>query len=156
MQLDDLNVLAAFLAVAEERSFTRAAKRVGVSRSALSHAVRGLEERIGVRLLSRTTRSVAPTDAGEQLLGRLRPALGDVASVLDHIAERRERPAGRVRLVVSPLAAAMVLAPKLGAFAQRVPLTSCSTSRRRTKCASILSPGTSTRAFTSVSSSSAT
>src|SRR4026207_655396 len=64
MQLDDLNVLAAFLAVAEERSFTRAAKRVGVSRSALSHAVRGLEERIGVRLLSRTTRSVAPTDAG--------------------------------------------------------------------------------------------
>jgi len=85
MQLDDLNVLAAFLAVAEERSFTRAAKRVGVSRSALSHAVRGLEERIGVRLLSRTTRSVAPTDAGEQLLGRLRPALGDVASVLDHM-----------------------------------------------------------------------
>ena len=91
MQLDDLNVLAAFLAVAEERSFTRAAKRVGVSRSALSHAVRGLEERIGVRLLSRTTRSVAPTDAGEQLLGRLRPALGDVASVLDHIVGRRER-----------------------------------------------------------------
>lgn len=95
----------AFLAVAEERSFTRAAKRVGVSRSALSHAVRGLEERIGVRLLSRTTRSVAPTDAGEQLIGRLRPALGDVESVLDQIAGLRERPAGRVRLVVSPLAA---------------------------------------------------
>ena len=121
MQLDDLNVLAAFLAVAEERSFTRAAKRVGVSRSALSHAVRGLEDRIGVRLLSRTTRSVAPTDAGEQLIGRLRPALGDVASVLDQIAEQRERPAGRVRLVVSPLAAAMVLAPKLGAFADAYP-----------------------------------
>src|SRR5690349_16541948 len=69
MQLDDLNVLAAFLAIAEERSFTRAAKRVGVSRSALSHAVRGLEERIGVRLLARTTRSVAPTDAGDQLIG---------------------------------------------------------------------------------------
>ena len=90
MQLDDLNVLAAFLAVAEERSFTRAAKRVGVSRSALSHAVRGLEERIGVRLLARTTRSVAPTDAGEQLIGRLRPALGDVASVLDQIADQRD------------------------------------------------------------------
>jgi DNA-binding transcriptional LysR family regulator len=117
MELDDLNVLAAFLAVAEERSFTRAAKRVGVSRSALSHAVRGLEERIGVRLLSRTTRSVAPTDAGEQLIGRLRPALGDVESVLDQLAGLRERPAGRVRLVVSPLAATMVLAPKLGAFA---------------------------------------
>jgi DNA-binding transcriptional LysR family regulator len=121
MQLDDLNVLAAFLAVAEERSFTRAAKRVGVSRSALSHAVRGLEERLGVRLLSRTTRSVAPTDAGEQLIGRLRPALGDVASVLDEIVEQRERPAGRVRLVVSPLAASMVLAPKLGRFARAYP-----------------------------------
>src|SRR4029078_907242 len=104
MQLDELNVLAAFLAVAEERSFTRAAKRVGVSRSALSHAVRGLEERIGVRLLSRTTRSVAPTDAGEQLLGRLRPALGDVASVLDHIAERRERLGAATRARVCTLA----------------------------------------------------
>jgi len=121
MQLDDLNVLAAFLAVAEERSFTRAAKRVGVSRSALSHAVSGLEERIGVRLLSRTTRSVAPTDAGQQLIGRLRPALDDVASVLDEIAGLRERPAGRVRLVVSPLAARMVLAPKLAAFAYAYP-----------------------------------
>lgn len=121
MKLDDLNVLAAFLAVAEERSFTRAAKRVGVSRSALSHSVRGLEERIGVRLLSRTTRSVAPTDAGAQLISRLGPALGDVASVLDEISEQRERPAGRVRLVVSPLAAAMVLAPKLAAFADAYP-----------------------------------
>jgi DNA-binding transcriptional LysR family regulator len=121
MQLDDLNVLAAFLAVAEERSFTRAAKRAGVSRSALSHAVRGLEERIGVRLLSRTTRSVAPTDAGEQLIGRLRPALADVGSVLDEIAGLRDRPAGRVRLVVSPLAGTMVLAPKLAAFAQAYP-----------------------------------
>jgi len=121
MELDDLNVLAAFLAVAEERSFTRAAKRVGVSRSALSHAVRGLEERLGVRLLSRTTRSVAPTDAGERLIGRLRPALGDVTSVLDEIVGLRDRPAGRVRLVVSPLAATMVLAPKLGAFAHAYP-----------------------------------
>ena len=121
MKLDDLNVLAAFLAVAEERSFTRAAKRVGVSRSALSHSVRGLEERIGVRLLSRTTRCVAPTDAGAQLISRLGPALGDVASVLDEISEHRERPAGRVRLVVSPLAAAMVLAPKLAAFADAYP-----------------------------------
>ena len=66
MQLDNLNVLAAFLTVAEERSFTRAAKRLGISRSAVSHAVRGLEERLGVRLLARTTRSVAPTVAGEQ------------------------------------------------------------------------------------------
>jgi DNA-binding transcriptional LysR family regulator len=121
MQLDDLNVLAAFLAVAEERSFTRAAKRVGVSRSALSHAVRGLEERIGVRLLARTTRSVAPTDAGEQLVARLRPALGDVASVLDQIAGLRDRPAGRVRLVAPRLAAKMVVAPKLEQFTREYP-----------------------------------
>src|SRR5580765_8104702 len=121
MVRDELSVMCAFFVVAEERSFTRAAKRLGVSSSALSHAIRGLEERIGVRLLSRTTRSVAPTDAGEQLIGRLRPALGDVASVLDEIVEQRERPAGRVRLVVSPLAASMVLAPKLGRFARAYP-----------------------------------
>ena len=85
MQLDHLKVLAAFLTIAEERSFTKAAKRLGVSRSALSHSVRGLEERLGVRLLARTTRSVAPTEAGSQLIGRLRPALGEVESVLDQI-----------------------------------------------------------------------
>src|SRR4029077_7403479 len=98
MQLDDLNVLAAFLAVAEERSFTRAARRVGVSRSALSHAVRGLEERIGVRLLARTTRSVARTDAGEQLIARLDPALTDIRYALGHVAGLGARPVGRVRL----------------------------------------------------------
>ena len=121
MQLDHLNVLAAFLTIAEERSFTKAAKRLGVSRSALSHAVRGLEERLGVRLLARTTRSVAPTDAGEQLISRLRPALGDVESVLDQIVGLRERPTGRVRLLVTPLSATMVLAPKLVPFARRFP-----------------------------------
>jgi DNA-binding transcriptional LysR family regulator len=121
MQLNDLNVLAAFLAVAEERSFTRAAKRVGVSRSALSHAVRGLEERIGVRLLARTTRSVAPTDAGDQLIARLGPALNDVNSVLDQIAGLRDRPAGHVRIVAPRLAARMVLAPKLERFTREYP-----------------------------------
>ena len=121
MQLDHLNVLAAFLTIAEERSFTKAAKRLGVSRSALSHAVRGLEERLGVRLLARTTRSVAPTDAGAQLISRLRPALGDVESVLDQIVGLRERPTGRVRLLVTPLSATMVLAPKLVPFARRFP-----------------------------------
>ena len=78
MVRDELSVLSAFLTVAEERSFTRAAKRLGVSISAVSHAMRGLEERFGVRLLARTTRSVAPTPAGEQLIARLRPALGDI------------------------------------------------------------------------------
>src|SRR5438309_10545893 len=73
MVRDELSVLSAFLAVAEGRSFTRAAKQLGVSPSALSHAIRGLEEQIGVRLLSRTTRSVAPTDAGAQFIARLGP-----------------------------------------------------------------------------------
>jgi Transcriptional regulator len=121
MVRDELSVLSAFLAVAEERSFTRAAKRLGVSPSALSHAIRGLEEQIGVRLLARTTRSVAPTDAGEQLIASLRPALGDIRAVLDRISGLRDRPAGRVRLVVPRLAAAMVLAPKLAQFAREYP-----------------------------------
>jgi DNA-binding transcriptional LysR family regulator len=121
MQLDHLNVLAAFLTVAEERSFTKAAKRLGLSRSALSHAVRGLEERLGVRLLARTTRSVAPTEAGAQLISGLRPALGEVESVLSRIVGLRDRPAGRVRLLVTPLSAAMVLAPRLASFARRFP-----------------------------------
>jgi DNA-binding transcriptional LysR family regulator len=121
MQLNHLNVLGAFLTIAEERSFTKAAKRLGVSRSALSHAVRGLEQRLGVRLLARTTRSVAPTEAGAQLIGRLRPALSEVESVVNQIVGLRERPAGRVRLLVTPLSATMVLAPKLMSFARRFP-----------------------------------
>src|SRR5437763_5298421 len=121
MAQDDLNVLSAFLAVAEERSFTRAAKRLNVSQSALSHAVRGLEEESGVRLLARTTRSVAPTDAGEELLRSLTPALTDIRAALGKISGQRDTPAGRVRLVVSPLAAGSVLGPKLGAFAHNYP-----------------------------------
>lgn len=121
MPRDELSVLSAFVAVAEERSFTRASKRLGVSPSALSHAIRSLEERIGVRLLARTTRSVAPTDAGRLLLARLGPALGDIRGALDLISELRGRPAGRLRLIVSPLAAKTVLAPKLGQFARDYP-----------------------------------
>src|SRR6202012_1265801 len=100
MPSSDLNILAAFLAIAEERSFTKAAKRLAVSPSAMSHAIRGLEETLGVRLLSRTTRSVAPTESGEQLLARLRPALTDIQDALDQLAGLRDKPAGRVRLVV--------------------------------------------------------
>src|SRR3954452_15205899 len=91
MAHDDLNVLSAFLAVAEERSFTKAAKQLNVSQSALSHAVRGLEEEIGVRLLARTTRSVAPTDAGEELLRSLRPALTDNHPILERMWRRDTR-----------------------------------------------------------------
>src|SRR5262245_18899762 len=121
MERSELGVLSAFLTVAEERSFTRAARRLGVSPSALSHAIRGLEERIGVRLLARTTRSVAPSDAGEQLLARLRPAMTDIRTGLDEVAGLRDRPPGRGRLIVPPLASAMVLPPKLGRFARDYP-----------------------------------
>ncbi|HKQ86245.1 MAG TPA: LysR family transcriptional regulator [Candidatus Acidoferrales bacterium] len=118
---NDLSVLAAFLAIAEERSFTKAAKRLGVSPSALSHAIRGLEEGLGVRLLSRTTRSVAPTEAGEQLLGRLRPALTEVHDALEQLSGLRDKPAGRVRLLVPRFAGAAVLGPKLAKFARDYP-----------------------------------
>jgi DNA-binding transcriptional LysR family regulator len=101
MVKDELSVLSAFLAVAEERSFTRAARRLGVSPSALSHAIRGLEERIGVRLLARTTRSVAPTEAGEQFIARLGPALADVHGALDQVAGLGDKPAVRLRLRAS-------------------------------------------------------
>jgi DNA-binding transcriptional LysR family regulator len=121
MLRDDLTALSVFLAVAEERSFTRAAKRLGVSPSAISHAMRGLEEEIGVRLLSRTTRSVAPTDAGEHLLTRLRPAFTEVREALGHLSGLRNKPAGRVRILVPRLAAKIVLPSKLGQFARDYP-----------------------------------
>src|SRR5207247_422 len=121
MARDQLSALSAFLVVAEERSFTKAARRLEVSASALSHALRRLEERIGVRLLARTTRSVTPTEAGEQLIAHLRPALSDIRGALDQIGQLRERPAGRVRLLVPRLAVMTVLAPKLGQFAREYP-----------------------------------
>lgn len=121
MARDELSILSWFLMVAEERSFTGAAKRLRVSPSAVSHAIRDLEERVGVRLLARTTRSVAPTEAGEQLLTHLRPALGDIRGALELIAGFRDRPVGVVRLVVSPIAGQRVLEPKLGQFARDYP-----------------------------------
>ncbi len=121
MARDELSILSWFLVVAEERSFTGAAKRLRVSPSAVSHAIRGLEERVGVRLLARTTRSVAPTEAGEQLLTRLRPALGDIRGALELIAGFGDRPVGRLRLVVSPIAVRRVLGPKLAQFARDYP-----------------------------------
>ena len=121
MDRSDFSTLAALLAVAEERSFTRAAKRLAVSPSAMSHAIRGLEEDIGVRLLSRTTRSVAPTEAGERMLTRLRPALTEVQEALDELSGLRNKPAGRLRLLVPRLAGTDLLAPKLAQFARNYP-----------------------------------
>jgi DNA-binding transcriptional LysR family regulator len=121
MAANDLSALSVFVTVAEERSFTRAAKRLGVSPSAVSHSMRELEEQIGVRLLSRTTRSVAPTSPGEYLLARLRPAFADIRQALGQVSGLRNKPAGRVRLLVPRLAASTVLAPKLGQFARDYP-----------------------------------
>src|SRR5215475_13673539 len=95
----DLTELSAFAVVAEERSFTRAAARLGVSQSALSHSMSGLEKRLGLQLLARTTRSVSPTAAGASLLSELSPALERIEYSLAEVRKLRERPAGRIRLV---------------------------------------------------------
>lgn len=108
--LDDLS---AFLAVAEEKSFTRAAAKLGTSQSALSHTVRRLEARLGLRLLTRTTRSVAPTEAGERLVETLRPALDEIDSKLAALSELREKPAGTIRITTSRQAAEAILWPVL-------------------------------------------
>jgi DNA-binding transcriptional LysR family regulator len=118
---EDLRDLAAFAAVAGERSFTRAAARLGVSQSALSHTVRGLEKRLGLQLLARTTRSVAPTAAGAALLEDLAPALERIQRSLAEAQKRRQRPAGRIRLILSRTAAYLVLLPKLAQFARAYP-----------------------------------
>lgn len=111
MQRDDLIDLNAFIAIAEERSFTRAAMKLGVSQSALSHKIRRLEDRVGVRLLSRTTRSVSPTDAGERLLAGLVPAFEQIEGHLDLLGEMRERPAGTIRLTIPLHAARTIIWP---------------------------------------------
>jgi len=108
--------LQAFLAVARERSFTRAAAQLGVSTSALSHAVRGLEERLGVRLLTRTTRSVAPTAAGERLLNGVGPRFAEIEAELRALSELRDRPAGTIRITTGIHAAQAILWPALATF----------------------------------------
>jgi DNA-binding transcriptional LysR family regulator len=118
---DQLTVLAAFAVVADERSFTRAALKLGLSRSAISHSIRTLEERLGMRLLARTTRSVAPTEAGERVLARLRPALHDIQDVLAEVGELRAKPTGTVRLLAPPMAVAMNVWSRLTKFARDHP-----------------------------------
>ena len=113
MRREELGELMAFLTVAEERSFTRAAARLGTSQSALSHTVRRLEERLGVRLLTRTTRSVAPTEAGERLIETLRPAFDEIDAKLEALSELRDRPAGVIRITTADHAAETILWPAL-------------------------------------------
>ena len=117
----DLSSLSTFLLIAEERSFTRAAKRQGVSPSAVSHSMRALEVEVGVRLLARNTRSVALTEAGEQLLSRLKPALADVGETLEEISGGKDKAAGRIRLLLPRLAVSSVLAPRLGELSRKYP-----------------------------------
>lgn len=113
MLRETISDLVALLAVARERSFTRAAAQLGVSTSALSHAIRGLEERIGVRLLTRTTRNVAPTDAGERLLRMIGPRFDEIESELGSLRELRDKPAGTIRITTGDHAAETILWPAL-------------------------------------------
>lgn len=111
----------AFATVAEERSFTRAAARLGVSQSALSHSMRALERRLGVQLLARTTRSVSSTAAGTALLRELAPALERIAKAVAETMQQRGRPAGRIRLIIPRTATEMVILPKLAKFTRTYP-----------------------------------
>jgi DNA-binding transcriptional LysR family regulator len=113
MQREDAGDLLAFLAVARERSFTRAAAQLGMTQSALSQIIRNLEERLGVRLLNRTTRSVTPTQAGERLFLSVGPKFTEMDSELAALSELREKPAGTVRLTATEYAASEILLPAL-------------------------------------------
>jgi DNA-binding transcriptional LysR family regulator len=116
-----LDTLLAFLAVARERSFTRAAAQLGVSQSTLSHTIRELEERLGVRLLTRTTRSVSPTEAGERLLRTIGPRFEEIEAELDALSDLREKPAGTVRITVGDHPYKTVLWPKLAKLLREYP-----------------------------------
>src|SRR5437660_1310152 len=121
MQRENLSDLAAFVAVARERSFTAAASKLSVSQSALSHTIRDLEARLGVRLLTRTTRSVSPTQAGERLLHTIGPRLDEIDAELAALSEFRDKPAGTIRITATDYAADTILLPKLTKFLRQYP-----------------------------------
>src|SRR5207248_9660023 len=123
MDREDASDLLAFLAVARERSFTRAAAKLGMTQSALSQIIRSLEERIGVRLLNRTTRSVTPTQAGERLFLRIGPKLNDMDAALAVLSELRETPAGTVRLTATEYAATEIVLSALATILPKYPDT---------------------------------
>ncbi|QIB34712.1 LysR family transcriptional regulator [Ancylobacter pratisalsi] len=121
MARENINDLLAFIAVARERSFTRAAARMGVSQSALSHTIRQLEARLGVRLLTRTTRAVSPTEAGERLLQGIGPHFDEIEAQVDALNDLRDTPAGTIRISASDYAISSILWPKLQKFLPRYP-----------------------------------
>lgn len=121
MSADNIKDILAFLAVAQERSFTRAAARLGVSQSALSHTVRGLETRLGVRLLTRTTRSVSPTEAGERLVQNVAPRLEEIEAEIAVVADLGEKPAGTIRITAIDHVVDTVLWPRLAPVLMRYP-----------------------------------
>jgi DNA-binding transcriptional LysR family regulator len=121
MRRENVSDLLAFLAVARERSFTKAGKKLGISQSALSHTVRGLEERLGLRLLTRTTRSVSPTQAGERLLASVGSRFEEIEAELEALSELRDKPAGTIRITATENAADTILLPKLASFLPQYP-----------------------------------
>lgn len=121
MKKADLNGLSVFLTIAQERSFRRAAVKLGVTPSTLSHTMRELEAQIGIRLLNRTTRNVSPTEAGEHLLRRLDPVFTDVAAALDSLNAFRDKPHGVVRINAPRVAIDLVLAPRFAELARDYP-----------------------------------
>jgi DNA-binding transcriptional LysR family regulator len=121
MQRENFNDILAFLVVARERSFTRAAAKLGVSQSALSHTISGLEAKLGVRLLTRTTRSVSPTEAGERLLLTVGPRVEEIEAELQALSELRDKPAGTIRITAGEHAANTVLSPALAKFLPSYP-----------------------------------
>jgi DNA-binding transcriptional LysR family regulator len=121
MQRGNLDDLVAFVAIGRERSFTKAAAKLGVSQSALSHTIRELEARLGVRLLTRTTRSVSPTEAGERLLHTLVPRFEEIDAELAALSELREKPAGTIRITATEYSVDAILWPKLAKFLRQYP-----------------------------------
>ncbi len=140
MRRENVSDLLAFLAVARERSFTKAAAKLGVSQSALSQTIRGLESRLGVRLLTRTTRSVSPTEAGERVLASVGSRFDEIQAELDALSELREKPAGSIRITAGEHAAYTVLSPALVKLMRSASTTD----------SPISSPSATTRAFVPV------
>src|SRR5256886_9829130 len=121
MPRQNVNDLLAFLAVGRERSFTKAAAKLGVSQSALSHTLRGLEARLGLRLLTRTTRSVSPTEAGERLRQTVGHRFEEIEAELESLSELREKPAGTIRITAIDYVVDTILWPKLAKFLRDYP-----------------------------------